>query len=97
MFKPRCPEPWSHDFRHVLSEELDHIGKPDCPAKNPETTANEPAGSDAQGSAKEPGDASQDAQGSAKAGGSANDPIAWAHEKQLIGLAFSGGHSQRHL
>ena len=77
MFKPRSREPWSHDFRHVLSKELDHIGKPDCPAKNPDTPANEPAGPDARGSAN--------------ADGCANDPIARAHEKQLIGLAFSGG------
>ena len=53
MFKSQAPlEPWSHDFRHVLSDELDHIGDRSRPAA---------------------------------------DPIARAHEKQLAGLAFSGG------
>src|ERR1044071_2261653 len=53
MFNAAPPsEPWSHDFRHVLNEELDHVGEK---------------------------------------GGVAKDPIARAHEKQLVGLAFSGG------
>jgi hypothetical protein len=53
MSKPSPPpEPWSHDFRHVLAQELDQLGGPN---------------------------------------GKTGDPIARAHEKQLVGLAFSGG------
>jgi len=53
MSKPdSSSEPWSHDFRHVLSKELDEIGDKESSAK---------------------------------------DPIARAHDKELAGLAFSGG------
>jgi Patatin-like phospholipase/Domain of Unknown Function (DUF1080) len=54
MFKSKPPaEPWSHDFDHVLTDELNRIFAENCPPDGNAT--------------------------------------ARAHEKQLVGLAFSGG------
>ena len=107
MSSPETPEGWSCDFRYVLNRELDRFDGKDVPAAKPADKTKHPvpesANSVTQGE-KSTARADKSASGgeqppnAADSSSAANgkpeedpDPIARAHAKQLVGLAFSGG------
>ena len=80
----KSPDDWSCDFRYVLNEELTRFDREKEKAK--EAAAIGEAGIQDNGLA-----AAREKPTDQTIKTDAQDPIARAHEKQLVGLAFSGG------